>query len=641
MAHILRPTSALMARETESNEFVARRRQVQLCCDFPERADVSRLEQFLSSVPILASLTPEHVAKLAARTTVSEYKAGDLILRLGERNRSLHLLESGRLAVQVSRAGSIETVAHLHPGAPFGELSLITGRTCSADVRAVADATVVSISESVLNELPDARHHILEMLAMTMAERLHASVSQRAESASARVVLLHQHAGWDAPFAFAAELSRSLARQAEWSVLRVDLQPAASKAPAPAEGNVFVSSVSSLQGPDGVGAELREALPGWRQRFACIVLNMTADLTAYADAVAPLCDWNGYLLGPSDRLHQEISGREFVVQDSMGATLMRLSGREQLIPDVARAEEAHLSRQQPSAGFRRTVDSIARCIAQLQVGIALGGGGAWAWSHIGALRVLQRAGIPIDAISGCSMGSIVGALTATGHDTTALEAAALEWRRRFFSVIEYRFWRMHLGRVNGIAGILRERFGDRRVNQTDIPFWPNALDIEAVEEVALWDGDIVSALMASMALPAWLPPKLRDSRLLVDGVFVDPVPVSLTRRMHCHFHIALNAIGPFKARALPTRFPFRAYDLVSRCLRIVGHQIGQSQIEAGADAILVPDLPPETSMLSFDRYKDIIAAGEREAEARLPSILATYGELRRAAASAGVAIATS
>jgi hypothetical protein len=67
--------------------------------------------------------------------------------------------------------------------------------------------------------------------------------------------------------------------------------------------------------------------------------------------------------------------------------------------------------------------------------------------------------------------------------------------------------------------------------------------------------------------------------------------------------------------------------------------MGQARIEASADAVLVPDLPADTGMLSFDRYADIIAAGEREAEARLPSILATYGGLRRAAASAGAAIA--
>jgi hypothetical protein len=67
--------------------------------------------------------------------------------------------------------------------------------------------------------------------------------------------------------------------------------------------------------------------------------------------------------------------------------------------------------------------------------------------------------------------------------------------------------------------------------------------------------------------------------------------------------------------------------------------LGQAQIEAAADLVLVPDLPPDTSMLSFGRYADLIAAGEREAEARLPLILARYGGLRRAAASSGAVTA--
>lgn len=602
---------------------------------------MSRLERFFSTVPLLATLKPEQLASLAARSVESHYRAGDLVLRAGEHNHSLFLLESGRLAVEVVRGQNTETVAHLHAGAPFGELSMITGRVCSADVRVVADSTVAIIPDEALQELPEERHVIVQMLAMTMAERLHTSISGRGEPTRARVVLLQQHVGWKAPLAFAVELARSLARQAEWSVLRVEIKTAVSQGPATGVDGVSVASVSSLNGPDAAVAELNAQLPRWRQRFACIVLNTAAELTTFADAFAPLCDWNGYLLGAFDRLHKAISPREFVVQDSAGPTLLQLSGREQLISDVALAEEAHLSRQAVGLRFLRTVDSIARCIAHLQVGVAFGGGGAWAWSHIGVLRAFERAGVPIDCVSSCSMGSQIAALMATGRDTSALEDVVKEWHRRFYRLLEYRFWRMHLGRASAIAGFMREQFGDRLVNGTDLPFWPNALDIEAVEEVALADGDIVSALMASMALPAWLPPKLRHSRLLVDGVFINPVPVSLTRRMHCHFNIALNAIGPFKARALPRRFPFRAYDLVSRCLRIVGHQIGQSRIEAGADAILVPDLPPETSMLSFDRYKDMIAAGERAAEARLPSILATYGELRRSASSARAAIPTS
>jgi NTE family protein len=600
---------------------------------------VSRLEQFLSTVPVLSSLKREQLAALAARSTERRYRAGEVILRAGERNRTLYLLQSGRLAVQVPRGESNETVAHLHPGAPFGELSLITGRACSADVRVVTDATVVQISEAALNDVPDARQQVLEMLAMTIAERLHASVSSRAKGEQPRVVLLHHYPGWDAPQAFAAELARSLARQAGWQTLRVDFHRRASRAPVPDGEGVSFANVSASQGVDAILTEINAQIPAWRRSFACIVLNPTADLTACADALKPLCEWNGYLLGPWDRVHAETSARDFIVQDSAGAALLRLSGREQLIPGVAQAERAHSSHQAVAPGFMRTVDSVARCLAHLQVGLSLGGGGAWAWSHIGVLRVLERAGLPIDGIAGGSMGSVVGALLSIGHDAASIEEVARDCRRRFLKVIEYRFWRMHLARVSAVTRMLRERFGDRLVNRTDIPFWPNALDVETAEEVALTDGDMVSALLASMALPAWLPPMTRNSRLLIDAVFIDPVPVSLTRRMHCHFNIAVNAIGPFKARSLPTRFPFRAYDFVSRCLRIVGHQMGQTQIEAYADAVLVPDLPPDTSMLSFDRYADIIAAGEREAEARLPSILAAYGGLRRAAAFAGAAIA--
>jgi len=183
-------------------------------------------------------------------------------------------------------------------------------------------------------------------------------------------------------------------------VLRVDFQPAVSSEPVPSDAGVSIANVSAAQGIEAILVELKAQISAWRRIFACIVLNPTADLTACADALEPVCDWNGYLLGPWDRMHSETSAHDFVVQDATGAALLRLSGREQLIPDVANAERAHASQQPVAAGFLRTVDSIARCIARLQVGLALGGGGAWAWSHIGVLRVLERAGLPVDGISG-------------------------------------------------------------------------------------------------------------------------------------------------------------------------------------------------------------------------------------------------
>jgi NTE family protein len=599
---------------------------------------VSELARFLAGVPVLASLTAEQVAQLAAGAARREYRAGDLILQAGDSNRSLYFVETGRLAVQVRRGESTDTVAHLHPGAPFGELSLVTGRPCAADVRAAVDASVIVITGALLDGVPEARRSIVERLATTLAERLHSSLAPSPETPQAQVVLLHLHPRWRAPRAFARELARSLASQTGWRTLCVDLGGTVS-APAALESGVWVARVAAPSGLEAMRSDLALHLHAWQEHFDCVVLNPSRDAVPHVPALRPLATWYGRLLGPSDEDGRDVHANEFVVQDADAPTLPRLSGRAQLIGDVAAAEHASTSQRPVSPKFQRTVDSIARCIAQLQVGVALGGGGAWAWAHVGALRALARAGVPVDVLTGCSMGSFVGALIATGRDLAYVEQTAEQWRRRFPRIIEYRFWRMHLARVSGLTNALRERFGHRLVNQTDIPFWANALDVEAAHEVALADGDLVAALMASMALPLWLPPWPRDGRVLIDAALVNPVPAALARAMHCHFTLAINVIGPFKARALDRRFPFGAYDFVSRCLRIVGHQMGQARIEACADAILLPDLPAETSMLSFDRWPDIVAAGEREAEARMPAVLSAYGRLRDAVTRRGAAIA--
>ncbi len=588
---------------------------------------MNRLGEFLSTVSVFGALGPEQIAVLAGRAVEKTYRPGETVLRQGDRNETLFVLRSGQLAVQVSRGGSFDTVAQLYPGAPFGELSFITGRPCSGDVRAITEASVLLMSGSLLDELPETRRLILASLTTVLAERLHATVTNRSEVLQAPVVLLQAYPGWRAPAAFAAHLADSLARQVEWRTLRVDLGCGTPHGPqVNATGDAL--AIDGSQGAERVQHELRERMPEWRRHFDCVVLNAAVGCAEAVRGAADLIDWHGHLLGPNDPVPARDHERQFVVQDASAPTLPRLSGRHQLAADVAAAEEAARSQRRASTVFARTVDSIARSIAQTQVGLALGGGGAWGFAHVGVLRAVARAGIPIDVVTGCSMGSLVAGLLATGRDLSYMESATSEWRQRFPRSIEYRFWRMHLARVTAVTKILRRHFGGTLLNRTDIPYWPNALDIEQAQEVALTDGDLVTALLASMSLPTWLPPTRRDSRLLIDAALIDPVPAALARQMHGNFVIAVNAIGPTKARALPARFPFRAYELVSRSLRIVGHELGRLRTDIAADVVLVPDVG-DTHMLSFDQWREIVDAGEREAEARMPAMLASYARLRR------------
>jgi NTE family protein len=317
-----------------------------------------------------------------------------------------------------------------------------------------------------------------------------------------------------------------------------------------------------------------------------------------------------------------------VVQDASVPTLPVLSGRQQLIWDVAPSEDSYRSYGQASERFRRTVDSIARHIADLQVGLSLGGGAAWGWVHIGVLATLEGAGLPVDVISGCSMGTVIGTLRACGRGPDELREIARYWRRRTRKFIEYRFWRMHLLNEKVVRKVFRNLyFQDRTVNQTEIPFWANAVDIRTGKEFIIQDGLLVDAVRASIALPGLLPPAQRGKHLLVDAGIMDPVPAGLARRMGCRYAIAVNAMVPMEAQPMSDRYPLNIFDVMFRCMRITGHEIGQARSEAAADVVLTPRME-HVSMLDFDRSDEIIECGRKVAEENVPTILAGYERLK-------------
>jgi NTE family protein len=208
-----------------------------------------------------------------------------------------------------------------------------------------------------------------------------------------------------------------------------------------------------------------------------------------------------------------------------------------------------------------------------------------------------------------------------------LRAIANSWRGKTRKFVEYRVWRMHLIREKMVRKVFGEYFNNRGVNQTEIPFWANAVDVATGKEYTIQTGSLVDAVRASIALPGLLPPFQRDRHLLVDAGIMDPVPVNLIRRMGCRFAIAINAMAPLEAQEVSKRYPLNIFDIMFRCTRIMGHEIGQARAEAAADIMMTPPVK-EISMLDFDRSDEIIDAGRKVAEENLPHILTRYERLR-------------
>ncbi len=589
---------------------------------------VERLESFLESVPFFEELQKKDVRQMIPYLREQSFRAGDRILIQGEPSQSIYMVRSGRLAVRVNRQDGRETVAYLQPPAVFGELSFLTGRPCSADVEVVIDADVVALGKDSLHRLPDRGDSILRGLTTILAERLHDTVTGGGRVAETPTVVLSSGRNWGAPFAFAQALAKSLGDQTGNETLVIHLGTDAAE-----ELTEVGARVNRIAIPVDDAANARkqviDSLDRWKPHFVNIILNPVGPLSSgILEQASDFADYSGALLGPGDPLPEFSKPRQFIVQDASHPTLPALSGHRQLITGVKEAEERNRLDRAPGRDFQRTVDSIARYVANLQVGVALGGGAAWGWAHAGVLSVLEEAGLPIDVISGCSMGSVVGSLYCSGRNAAQIREIADYWRTRTLRFIEPRFWRFQLIREGAVSSAFDSYFGDRTINQLDFPFWANAVDIQSGRECTLKDGRVSDTLRSSIALPGLFPPVRRQGMLLVDAGIMNPVPVRLVRDMGAAYALAINAMVPLEAQEVSRRYPFSILDVMFRCMRVTGHEIGQARIESAADIVIFPRLE-KLSMLQFSRAPEMIQAGEEAAREHLPMIEAGYRNLKK------------
>ncbi|MCC7253127.1 patatin-like phospholipase family protein [Hyphomicrobium sp.] len=177
---------------------------------------------------------------------------------------------------------------------------------------------------------------------------------------------------------------------------------------------------------------------------------------------------------------------------------------------------------------------------KLKIGLALGGGAARGWAHIGVLRALHKAGIHPDIIAGTSIGAVVGACEVAGQlDDLELFARELT-RRRVLGYLDFNLSGTGLITGHRLGERLRKQLGDTRIEDMPRRFTAVATEIGTGHEVWLSRGNVVDAVRASYALPGVFRPVKVDGRWLFDGALVNPIPVSVCRALGARYVIAVN-----------------------------------------------------------------------------------------------------
>lgn len=195
---------------------------------------------------------------------------------------------------------------------------------------------------------------------------------------------------------------------------------------------------------------------------------------------------------------------------------------------------------------------IATAPPHARIGLALGGGSARGWAHIGVIRALHDAGIEPDLVCGTSIGALVGAAYVAG------ELDRLEhWVRglRLQTVVSFLDFSLGSGLIKGdrLIDFFRSHFVDRDIREMARPFAAVATDLRRGREVWLREGPVSDAVRASIALPGLFTPVRRDDSWLVDGGLVNPVPVSLCRAMGADRLIAVDLNSDLLGRHLEPR----------------------------------------------------------------------------------------
>ena len=265
----------------------------------------------------------------------------------------------------------------------------------------------------------------------------------------------------------------------------------------------------------------------------------------------------------------------------------------------------------------------------LKLGLALSSGAARGLSHIGVLKALKEAEIPINMIAGTSMGAIVGACFAKDGNITAVEERALNigWKEiaRF---LDPKIGYIKSGLIYGgrVENLLQSLIGSIKFNQLKIPFSCITTDINSGQRIVINNGLVKDAVRASISIPGIFVPVVVQGKCLVDGGLIDPIPIEALKNMGANFMIAVNVlVDPRKSRrsvssakgndvtVIPSIF-----NTLLQSLYIMEYEIAKNKI-LQADLVISPQVN-HIEAFDFHRSEEAVLTGYKAGKEILPKL---------------------
>ncbi|WP_256647248.1 patatin-like phospholipase family protein [Thermomonas paludicola] len=263
--------------------------------------------------------------------------------------------------------------------------------------------------------------------------------------------------------------------------------------------------------------------------------------------------------------------------------------------------------------------AVAASVPPIRVGLALGGGAAKGFAHIGVIKMLEASGIRPVAVSGTSAGSVVGALYASGMDAYALQEKAFALDES--SIRDVSLFSGGVVKGQKLQDYVNQLVGNRTFETLKKPFAAVATRLEDGQRTVFVRGNVGQAVRASSSIPGVFEAVSIGKFHYIDGGVVSPVPVDAARELGTDFVIAVD----ISSKANGASDPSSMLGNLNRSITIMGQKLGAQEL-ARADIVIRPRVN-DIGAVDFELKNRAILEGERATQAALPQIKAKLAAL--------------
>lgn len=480
------------------------------------RLDRSRVARVL--VDIVHITDSKIVSEITSRVSYRMLEAGEVLFNQGDEADAAYIVLAGRLRVHAVHNGTTTLDVEVGRGEIVGELGLIENEPRSAGISAARETTLAVIGREDFEELTRTYPALMLQLFRRIAARADQSRPRSAAAGTVAIAVLSPSAPAGLVEAMRSEVEKygpsiTLNRQLiDTNLDRPNIADSPPGSPGQALLAEFMHDVDVSH--RHVLLETDDELTPWTRRALA-----SADRVVLIISARPNPD-------EADRINRFVQACGARRDDGLWAARIHPpatsmpTGTAALIQRYGFDRVLHLRHDDPPS-----VSRLARLMTGNGFGVAMSGGGARGFAHIGAIRALLEANVPIDTIGGTSMGSIMGGLFALGWGPDRVNRVAVK-EFEDARLLDYTVPVVSILKGEAMTAGLNAHMGDHDIEDAWIPFFCLSTNVTRFTKREHRTGNLARAVRASVSLPGIFPPVADDGDLLVDGGVMENLPIS-------------------------------------------------------------------------------------------------------------------